>query len=467
MTRFRIRLPQRLGVALGRTRISAVRLSRRGDPAGHDVWSRDITDLASDFAALRNDLEIGSGRLHIALLPPLVQVRRIELPRLGEDSVRQVLARDAARYFPGAGGPQVIGVTCLGQGRRSPLPYLVAAADAPMVDSIFEATEHAGFTIDSLLPAHSAWEAGARLLWPELRRDEASLVIVGEDRVDAIGLYKGRLSLVRRFPLSTDPSLVATSLAEPGTELRCGVIGPAERRVPIVTELESRGVRVLSASGSQPLIQSPERFAALMAGRARGPVLLPDRARLERERRARRLSARLLSGAAALLVFAAGVELWGAHRELASVESRRAALRANVANAMVVRDEMSQLDERLGALAAAETGRSRWAATLVSVAEYLPKDAHLVGFRGSADSVVMEGEAQRAGLVFESLQKAPGVLGVRADAPIRQEARDSGPAIERFTLAAVIASGQGPRGDPEASRAAAAGLLRVRGAPSQ
>lgn len=453
MTRLRIRLPERVGIALGRGRISAVRLSRRGHPAGPDVWSQETTDLASAFADLRDGLDIRNGRLHIALLPPLVQVRRIELPRLGEATVRQVLTRDAARYFPGAGGPQVIGVTCLGRGRQSPLPYLVAAADAEMVDSIFEAAENAAFAIDSLVPAHSAWEAGARILWPELRRETAGLVIAGEDRTDVIGLDRGRLSLLRRFPSSTDPFLLAKSLTESGTELRLAVIGPEEPREPIVTELESRGVRVLPVNGSQPLTQLPERFAASMVGRARGPALLPERARVERDRMARRLSAQLLSGAAALLVFAAGVELWGAHRELASVESRRATLRATVASAMVVRDEMSELDDRLGALAAAETGRSSWAATLVNVAEYLPKDAHLVGFRGSADSVVMEGEAERASLVFESLQKAPGVLGVRADAPIRQEARDSGPAVERFTLAAVIASGQGPRGDPEASRA--------------
>jgi hypothetical protein len=50
----------------------------------------------------------------------------------------------------------------------------------------------------------------------------------------------------------------------------------------------------------------------------------------------------------------------------------------------------------------------------------------------------VEGRAARATGVFESLQRAPGIGGVRAEAPIQQEVQDSGPPIERFLLGARL-----------------------------
>jgi hypothetical protein len=445
MTRFRIRRRESVGVALAEDRLVAVRLGRRGAPVG-EIWSRSLPvyrqgcgwpELASAFAELRADLGITAGTLHVALLPPLVQVRRVELPRLDDRTLRHVLARDAGRYFPCAGEPKVIGVTRLSNGRRSPVPYLVTAADAGLVASLFEAAP-GEWQVDSLVSGYSAWEAGARQLWPELARGTGYLIFSGEQRTDVLRFDRGRTSLVRRFGVTAEPAGVAASLVEEGSPaVRCGLVGQEERGRALASELEAHGLLVLSP-GTDAALDSPDLFAAMAAGRSRGPQLTPDEVRLEQQGRAARLSARLLTAAAALLLLTAGLELWGAHRELTAVEARRAALRSNVAEAMMVRDEMRGLDATLRALATAEVARSQWATALVNVADHLPTDAHLVGFRGDADSLVLEGEARHAGSVFESLQKAPGVLAVRADAPIRQEARDSGPAIEHFSLAARL-----------------------------
>jgi hypothetical protein len=385
-----------------------VPLGRQGSSGGHGLWSRHLTpaaaggwsDLTAGLIQMREDLKVGPGRIHFALLPPLVQVRRIELPRLADDTLRQVLTRDSSRYFAGVRAPQVIGIRRLAPGRRSPMTYLVTSADALMVESLFASAAEAGWTVESVVSAYSAWESASCRMWPELKRAAGQVCISGNDRTEVLQLERGRLALVRRFSASS---------------------GAEQPAAPLSRTLDS-----------------PEATAAQAAGNADGPDLLPDQVRAGRQQRAGRLSARLLTAAAALLLITAGIEAWGVHRELAEVESRRAALKQNVSRAMVVREEMGQLDARLRVLLGAEAARSQWARTLVSVAEYLPSDAHLVGFRGSADSVVLEGEAERASLVFESLQKAPGVLSVRADAPIRQEARDSGPAVERFTLAARL-----------------------------
>ena len=107
---------------------------------------------------------------------------------------------------------------------------------------------------------------------------------------------------------------------------------------------------------------------------------------------------------------------------------------------MELRETMEGIEARLTALAAAETGASRWSGIIAEVAEHLPSDAHLIGMRGTGDSLLLEGVAARAAGVFESLQLAPGVAGVRAAAPIRQEGQDSGAAVERFSLGARLAT---------------------------
>ena len=56
----------------------------------------------------------------------------------------------------------------------------------------------------------------------------------------------------------------------------------------------------------------------------------------------------------------------------------------------------------------------------------------------AADSLLLEGIADRAVGVFEAMQAAPDVLGVRAQAPIRRELRDGDQPIERFSLAARL-----------------------------
>jgi Tfp pilus assembly protein PilN len=161
---------------------------------------------------------------------------------------------------------------------------------------------------------------------------------------------------------------------------------------------------------------------------------------LERWRRTRRLSHRLVAGAAALLLLSAGFELWGAHRELAALHGQRETIRGTVVKAMELREAVAEVDDRLRGLAAAETAASRWSGVIADVAEHLPADAHLISLRGAGDSLVLEGVAARAAGVFESLQQAPGVAGVRAEAPIRQEARDSAPPVERFSLGARLAA---------------------------
>ncbi|HEU6453729.1 MAG TPA: hypothetical protein VFT57_20095 [Gemmatimonadaceae bacterium] len=389
----------RIGVALGLDTITAV------TPRG-DVWRSSFEPgaLPEILGELRDRLSRPRSPLVVALLPPLVQVRRVELPALTDEELRRVLTRDVERYLPDVRVPQVAAAARAGTRRSSPVTYLIAAADAALVSSLYDAARKSGWQLASVVPAYAAWEIAGRHLQPAPEHQDGYLLLRQCDRMEALLVQRGRLTLVRRFRASVSMDAVTAALGE------------------------------LSAV---PL-NEPEVLAARYAPRVRGAGLVPDAVRAARARGETRWSVRMLAVAAALLVLAGALEMWGQHRELAAIRARRAALSGHVARAMQLRESIEDIQARLRTLARAESSASRWSAVVSVVAERLPRDAYLVKLRGAGDSLVLEGAALRAAGAFEALRNAPGISGVRADAPIRQEARDSQPPIERFTIGARL-----------------------------
>jgi hypothetical protein len=428
--------------------------------AAQDLWTRRLTpmdaapgwsDLGHALEELRRTVRPKAGALHVALLPPLVQIRRIELPRLTEDELRRVLAREAGRYLldPPA-HPLVATWTRLG-GRRSPVPYLAAFADAELVATIHTAAEQAGFRTTRVLPAHVAWEAGARRHAQAARRGRGHLVISDEDRIETLVFEDGWVRVCRRAGADDLPAILADEVRPGSVEEVAswlGVVAPEAVRQRIEDSVRLHGISPAGVSHNLPPFRSPAALAAVGAPLARSGELLPQPIRQERWRRERRLSHWLLAGAAAMVLLSAALELWGAHRELAALQAERRAMRPLVARAMELRETVDGVRARLQSLAAAEAGASRWTGIIANVAENLPSDAHLLSLRGAGDSLVLDGVAGRAAGTFESLRRAPGVAGVRAEAPIRQEAQDSAAPVERFSLGARLARNGAMDGAP-------------------
>jgi hypothetical protein len=447
MTIPRLMRGKRVGVALSAEGMVAAIANHSPGGERPRVWSRpinqspvgfpDTADLAQGLRELR-ELVGPKQLLRVALLPPLVQLKRIELPRLREEEVARLVARDPARYFLGVAERQVVGAKVINTGRRAPVPYLVATADAQLIEAIYQAAAASDWVLDGVVPAQTAWAAWA--LRSGLAIGPSAWLMVSDGSgITALLLEAGRLQLQRRFRLA-DVAGAAKAVVEQGRmdghdALAIVLAGPNLRAV-LVEELGSQSVRVT------PTSDEGSANAALIAAHGvwcgSEPELPPERVVKARQRRSVLVSARLLAGAAALLVIAGGAELWGAHRELDRLKSRRAALRTMVVDAMRAREELDGLSTRLATLRMADTARSHWAAVLVSIAEYLPADAHLVAMRGSSDTLVLEGVARHAEPVFDAIQRAPNVIAVRADAPIRQEAQDS-TTVEQFTLAARMA----------------------------
>lgn len=351
-----------IGIALGEGRLVAAL------PGGRLLEAADIADLKVRTGLPR-------ARLSVALLPPLVDVRRVSLPPLRDAERRRVLARDAARYFLGARGPQVIGTD----------GDLAAAAPAALVAELEAAVAAAGWSLGVVVPAHVAWVGAGTASngWVIARLPDATELL----RAD-----RGRLVERRRL--------------RPGDAV------------------------------SQAVEVDPYPVAAAGAARARALELYSDDRHEARRRAAGRLARALAVGAAACLLLTAGLDYWGLGRELAAVRARRAAIAPQVAAAMRARDSLDAVAGVVETLGALESTSPRWSAFFADLADYLPRDAHLVALRTVGDSVAAVGIAREAAAVFEGLERMPHLTAVRSDGPIRQEVAPSGTVREHFGLSA-------------------------------
>jgi hypothetical protein len=433
----------RIGLAIGPRRMVAVPLTQ-GGRAPPSVWTREHElgtgrveierELSAGLLELRETLGAAKARLAVALLPPLAQVRAIELPRARADEIRRVLAGAPERYFLGADSAQAVSVAAP-SGHGSPVAYQVSVASEALVEGVLAAAAASGWRVIAVREAHAAWEGTAKRWYPGLSHGRAALLAPLEHGIEALVFQEGRAVERRRI---LRRSGAGTLIEELGTR-RLAVLGAEDECGDLARELVGAGAELIVTASEAPAGLSSVAVAACFADA--GPKrrrLLPERVHRLEARRAARLARRLYLATAALLVLAAGLDLWGSRRELVELEARRLAHREQVQRAMELRAGITAVEGRVGALARLESGASAWAVTLARVSLALPRDAHLVAFHGSFDSIRVEGQARRAAGVFEAVQRAPGVGGIRVDAPVRQEARDSGPAVEHFSLAAWL-----------------------------
>src|SRR5947207_7801296 len=125
------------------------------------------------------------------------------------------LARNAGRYFVNARGMQIGGAAATRRARGKPAPAIAAAAPVRLVAAIQAAARDAGWTVETIAPAESAWAAAAVALWPTLARKASHLLVTHDDRTDLLRLDAGRLAGVRRFRAgAADADLVADAIRE-------------------------------------------------------------------------------------------------------------------------------------------------------------------------------------------------------------------------------------------------------------
>ncbi|MEO7084571.1 MAG: PilN domain-containing protein [Gemmatimonadaceae bacterium] len=434
------------GVAISLHEICAVDARIRGSsdrtwraplepPAPEGGWP----SLAGALSDLARTLGVTEGVLSISLLPPLTEVRQIELPPLAEADLQRVLSRDAGRYFVNARTPQVIGASFSAKrSRKGPSAVVAVAAAARLVASIRAAASVAGWTIEEIGPAETAWVGAAVSMWPAFAKQNAYAVIAHDDRTDLLQIDSGRLSGVRRFRAgAVDAPMIADVV---GPSARLGAAGASGPRKAIIAALSSLRVTVATPTGEHASgTDDSDVLAAQFAGSDAGPLLRTEAAVAGQTARARRMMWSILGAAAALLVAAAVVELVGVHHQLDVVRAERAAIKPQLSATLVGRTTVTGTYTQLTALDSIERNAPQWAVIIGTLGDAVPDGAHLTAIRARDDSLIVDGLALRAKPVFDALESTQGLLDVRASSPVRRELQDDGQALEHFTIAARVA----------------------------
>ena len=117
--------------------------------------------LGGVLEEIRRTGGVESPSIAVALLSPFAEVRAIALPPLSESDRNQFLARNAARYFVGARGPQVVGSLAAASFSNGTASSVIAASSPhQVIATVHAAALAAGCTVRSIVPAEAAW-AGA------------------------------------------------------------------------------------------------------------------------------------------------------------------------------------------------------------------------------------------------------------------------------------------------------------------
>ncbi len=437
----------RTGVAISTTEFCAVDARLRGSsdrswrapldppPADGASWP----SLAAAFSDLARVVGANDDTVAVSLMPPLTEVRQIDLPPLANAELQRVLSRDASRYFVNARAPQIVGASMPRRGRRSggPNSVVAAAAGARLVLTIRAAAANGKWTLAAIGPAESAWTAAAVSLWPAFARQTAFMIVAHDDRTDLLQLDSGRLAGVRRFRAgATDADMIADAIGPSG---RAGITGSLTPRRELATALAASRVTVSLPTGDQTdMADRGDLLAAYFAGSDAGPLLRTDDAMALERGRTRRTTWILGGAAAALLVASAAIELMGVHRQLDAVRAERAAFRPQLAATLVGRTTVAATYAQLAALDSIERASPQWSAVIATLSESVPDDAHLSAIRAHEDTLVIDGLAGRAKPVFDALEATEGLIDVRAASPVRRELQDNGAALEHFTIGARV-----------------------------
>lgn len=449
------------GVAIGPTELCAADIRLRGtadrawratlEPAQPESGS--WPSLASAFGELARAIGVENGTVAITLLPPLTEVRRLELPPLPDEELFRLLSRNASRYFVNARTPQMVGSSAAAKRTRgAPTPVVATAASARLVGAIRAAAEQAGWTVQSVAPAESAWAAASLALWPAFAKQNAWAAIAQADRTDILQIEQGRLVGVRRFRAgAADASMIADTV---GTTARIGIAGSPAERKQLIAALASHSITAATTSGEwQTASEKPELLAANFAGREVGPTLRSEDSVAVARDEDRKLAWRIGGAAAALLVLAAALEMFGVQRQLRLVRAERERLRPQIASTMLGRTTVDATSRSLTSLSAVDRATPQWSRVIATLSSAITDDAYLTAIRARGDSLVIDGLAEHASRVFDALQRTKILTDVKSAAAVRRELQEDGTALDHFTISArvVPASSTPPLTTPAAT----------------
>jgi hypothetical protein len=405
--------------------------------------------FAASFAQLRGQLETaGHGfvrvDVRIALLPPHAEARLLRLPPLRNGEAAAVVRRDAGRYFMSVAAPRIVAVAAPPRG--SAAPVLAAAAGASLTEDVRTACQRMGWCVRSISAAHAAWTAAAV---SAARRSPAAYAAVDEGTVHVVRLADAVPVAMRRVPADAHDDVVAAAGDERGDIV---VFTDAADGAALVARLEQAGWTVRRAEHGAAATAALYAGAAAHAGgvgvlraggaaaRRAGLHLVAASEEVQRRSRDRRLAAGLVAACVLLLAGAAWLELWSAGRQLDTIRSQRAAIRADVEPLLALRDSIEQRAAWASELESAAAAAPYWTTALFDLALLLPPEAHVNRLFATADTLIVEAEGARAGAALQALRSAGSLRDVRLLGVVDRELADGATTVERFRMSARLVS---------------------------
>lgn len=438
-------------IALSSTHLVAVdeRL-RNPAAAGDHEWQRAITAPPTDgtsWPAFGNALRelaaaLGgkAGTLHIALLAPLAEVRRIDLPPLRVDEQVRLLSRTAGRYFLNVREQQIVGVAPTPRGHRDGV--VCAAVSARLVHVIHAEATAAGWMVAQIVPAEAAWVVACNTAWPAHARGESMAFVAHDDRTDLLHSIDGKLVSVRRFragAVDVESMVHAVSTLPQADSQKVAVLGVEACRKAIALSLTERGVSSrVPTSERASQCASPHSAAAHFISPNEPFRLRTDDAVALRMAREHRAAWRLALVAAVLVIAAAAVEWVGVRRELTAVRDHRAAIAPQVRELLSGQQAQAASARRITNIADSYVAAPQWSAAIASLSSALDDGAYLLTLRTRGDTLTMDGLATRASRAFASIEQIPTFSSVRAAGEMRVERQEDGTLLERFTIQARV-----------------------------
>jgi hypothetical protein len=438
--------PARLGIALSATELCVSYVGSAAEPLVRRLSLQPAPIDSASWPALEQALtelksNPGGERLSISLMSSLAEVRAVELPPLRDDEAERVLARGASKYFVGARQPQIVSVSRAARASRT-VPSVAVAAATPvrLIAALRAAATAAGFTIDAIGPAESAWAAAATSQWPAMNSGNAAVLVSHADRTDLLRLESGRLSALRRFRAgAADVESIAAAIREnaPGGSVRVAALGAANERAGLVQALASRGITAQTQTDRSTGGEA-DALAAMYAAPSSGPVFRTEDLRVARRAAAWRATAAVAAAACVLIVAGAAIHLWGLHRQLDILRAERNQIAPRLSATLIGRTSVENVSRSVTALNDIERVSPRWAQAISRLSNTVPEAAYLTAFRTRGDSLIIEGLAEQASDVFNAIERVPSLANVRAGAPVRREVQSDTTPLERFTIVARL-----------------------------
>jgi Tfp pilus assembly protein PilN len=453
---------RRVGLAIGPAGLTAVTVRRtlrgprpgqvREYPLAGPPADGEWDELAAVIADLRRELGGRPLSLAIALLPPHAHAKVVVLPPVRAGHLGTLLGRNAHRYFAACGGAVVADARPLPLPRRAAgTPALAVCAPERTVSLALAAAARAGDTPATVTAGPVALlEAVAVLGRPGAGR---TVVTTSEPGwTELIVLEDGTPLRLQPVPGSAGladaqrADRLRAALQDPGVGpearvLPCGNDPAAEalRSANVETAIQPPGLAELPASALAA-------FGAALVGE-RPPQLVTPWLRARRRGRHQLRTAALAAAAAAVMIGAGWVYLYGLHRELTALETGRRALAPAVEEAAAARRAMDALNDRLAALAQvqSQTGPG-WTGLFAELAGLLPDSAYLLSMGGGASQIRLAGFASEAHSVVPALHASPLFSDAVLAAPIRS---DGAAGRERFELSVPVRNEPAERRQPE------------------